>query len=142
MVTENMNISGERTAMRMSIMNANCTLFISVVIRVTSEAFENLSMFSKEKPCTFSNTSWRRLRAKPEEAFAQVKPAPPPHASESMAISTRMSPVLATSAMWAPALMAFTSSAVMNGISTSRNTSPTMSTSVRIAGFLNSLTLA
>ena len=56
-ITANRNISGERMAMRISIINVNCTLFISVVIRVTSEAVENLSMFSKEKLCMRENMS-------------------------------------------------------------------------------------
>ena len=48
MTTEKMSISGLRTAVRMSIMYANCTLPTSVVSLVTREAEENLSMFSKE----------------------------------------------------------------------------------------------
>ena len=46
------NISGARIAMRMSIMKAICTLPMSVVMRVTSEAEEKRSMFSKENSCT------------------------------------------------------------------------------------------
>ena len=57
MTTEKMSISGERTAMRISIINDICTLLTSVVMRVTSEEEENLSIFSKEKPCTRSNIS-------------------------------------------------------------------------------------
>ena len=45
---EKISISGERTAMRMSIMKPMATLFTSVVMRVTREEEENLSMFSKE----------------------------------------------------------------------------------------------
>ena len=51
------NISGARTAMRMHTMNAICTLLTSVVMRVTSEADENLSIFSKAKLCTRVKTS-------------------------------------------------------------------------------------
>ena len=57
MMTAKRNISGARTAMRMHIMNAICTLLTSVVMRVTSEAEENLSIFSKAKPCTRVKTS-------------------------------------------------------------------------------------
>ena len=66
---EKTNISGARTAMRMDIMKAICTLLMSVVRRVTREAVENLSMFSKEKCWMRSNTSRRTLRAKPVEAL-------------------------------------------------------------------------
>ena len=52
MITEKIIIIGLLTATRMIIMNAICTLVMSVVIRVTSEGVENLSMFSKEKSCT------------------------------------------------------------------------------------------
>ena len=39
---------GARTATRITIMNAFCTLVISVVIRVTSPGTLNLSIFEKE----------------------------------------------------------------------------------------------
>ena len=45
---EKTNISGQRTAVRMSIIYAICTLLTSVVMRVTSDAEENLSIFSNE----------------------------------------------------------------------------------------------
>ena len=45
---EKISIRGARTAVRMIIIYAICTLLTSVVIRVTREAEENLSMFSKE----------------------------------------------------------------------------------------------
>ena len=41
-------VRGERTAIRMTIIKACCTLVISVVRRVTRLETENLSMFSKE----------------------------------------------------------------------------------------------
>ena len=68
-------------------------MLTSVVTRVTSEEDENLSMLAKVKPCTFSNRSWRRFFAKPEDALAQVKPAKPPQASEHIAISASASPI-------------------------------------------------
>ena len=43
------SVSGERTATRMTIMKAFCTLVISVVIRVTRPGTLNLSMLEKEK---------------------------------------------------------------------------------------------
>ena len=47
MTKAKISTSGERTAMRMSIMNACWTLVISVVRRVTSEELENASMLAK-----------------------------------------------------------------------------------------------
>ena len=45
---EKIKSKGARTAMRMIIMKAIWALLTSVVIRVTREVEENLSMFSKE----------------------------------------------------------------------------------------------
>ena len=45
----NTRVRGERTAMRMIIMKAICTLVMSVVIRVTRPGTLNLSMLEKEK---------------------------------------------------------------------------------------------
>ena len=45
---ENISISGERIAVRISIINDICTFVISVVRRVTSEAGLNLSIFENE----------------------------------------------------------------------------------------------
>ena len=47
MVKAKTSTSGERTAMRMSIIKACCTLLMSVVRRVTSEELENSSMLAK-----------------------------------------------------------------------------------------------
>ena len=63
MVMAKRNISGARTATRMIIMKAIWTLDTSVVMRVTRDAEEKRSMFSKEKSCTRTNMSRRRLRA-------------------------------------------------------------------------------
>ena len=52
MVSAKISISGARTAIRIIIMNAICTLVISVVSRVTSDEVENRSIFSNEKSCT------------------------------------------------------------------------------------------
>ena len=137
---QNMNINGQRIAMRIIIMNDIWTLLTSVVIRVTSEAEENLSIFSNEKLCTRSNISWRRLRAKPVDALAQVAPAMPPQQSDRQAISTRNSPMRTTCSIGALYFIRFTSFAVINGIKVSINASPTIKISVRIVGFLYSLT--
>ena len=48
-VKEKINISGLRIASRISIINASWTFITSVVILVTKDEVENLSMFSKEK---------------------------------------------------------------------------------------------
>ena len=45
---EKMSIKGERIAVRMIIIKDICTFAISVVIRVTRDEEENLSIFSKE----------------------------------------------------------------------------------------------
>ena len=55
--TEKIIISGTRTAIRISIPKAFCTLVTSVVIRVTREEVENLSMSAKENSCTLKNMS-------------------------------------------------------------------------------------
>lgn len=47
MTTEKMSIRGARTAVRISIMYAICTLVTSVVILVTSDEEEKRSMFWK-----------------------------------------------------------------------------------------------
>ena len=44
-----MIMSGARMAVRMIIMYESCTLFVSVVRRVTSELVEKRSMFENEK---------------------------------------------------------------------------------------------
>ena len=46
--------SGARTATRISIINAFCTLVISVVIRVTRPGTLNLSILEKEKVWIFA----------------------------------------------------------------------------------------
>ena len=68
-------MKGARKAVRTSIMKAIWMFWMSVVSRVTREAEENRSMFPKENSWIWQNTSWRRFRAKPQEARAQVIPA-------------------------------------------------------------------
>lgn len=77
------SMSGERIAVRMTIMYANWTLVTSVVMRVTSEEVRKWSMFSKEKPCTAQKMSCRRFLPRPQEAVEQVRPASEPKSSES-----------------------------------------------------------
>ena len=112
MVMAKRNISGARTATRMIIMKAIWTLLMSVVMRVTSEAEEKRSIFSKEKSCTRTNMSRRRLRAKPVEAVAPLRAATAPHSRLSTAIRTSLPPRRITSPRGSPALIMFTMSAV------------------------------
>ncbi len=65
---EQTSISGARTAMRR----------IMVVMRVTSPAVENLSMFENEKVCTLQYMASRRLQAYPADALAENRPASTP----------------------------------------------------------------
>ena len=85
---ENVIMSGARTTRRSSIMYACWTLLTSVVSLVTSELVLKWSMLLNEKRWICANTSWRRLRAKPVEALAQVMPAMVPQKSETSAMST------------------------------------------------------
>ena len=49
---QHMSMRGVRTAIRIIIIYAICTLVTSVVMRVMSEEVENLSMFPNEYCCT------------------------------------------------------------------------------------------
>ena len=64
------SVSGARTAKRSIIRYAFCTLVTSVVMRVTSPAVLNLSMFEKLKRCTLAYIPSLRLQANPDEAVA------------------------------------------------------------------------
>ena len=63
------NISGERISIRKAIINAICTMFMSVVIRVIIEPVENLSTLEKEKSWIFSKIPWRSSAPKPIPAL-------------------------------------------------------------------------
>ena len=63
--TPPMHKSGERTSMPSTWVNAFCTWVTSLVVRVTSEPVENLSMLAKEKDWILRYTALRRSRAKP-----------------------------------------------------------------------------
>ena len=64
--------------MRRIIWKAFCRLVTSVVMRVTSPAVENLSMFENEKVCTLQYMASRRLQAYPADALAENRPASTP----------------------------------------------------------------
>ena len=70
MVIAKMSMKGDLTAVLITIMNEFCTLVMSVVILVTSEDVENLSMFPKENCWTLLNMSDLRFLAKPADALA------------------------------------------------------------------------
>ncbi len=72
MIIEKVSSSGERTAMRIVNMNAICTLVTSVVILVTSDVDEKLSIFSNEKVCILLKISCLKFFAKPADAFALI----------------------------------------------------------------------
>ena len=86
-------IIGARNTMRIIMLKAFCTLFTSVVRRVTSDAVENLSMLEKEKDCTFSNSARRTLLAKPIEALAPRRAPSEPKHSDTIAISIISRPI-------------------------------------------------
>ena len=86
------NMMGDRTAIRMTIIKAIWTLVTSVVRRVTRLDAEKRSMLKKEKPCTVWNKSCRRFRAKPVEALAPKRPDSPPQISARTAIPTTVRP--------------------------------------------------
>ena len=65
MIVASTSISGERAISRIIIWNDCCTLVMSLVRRVTSEAVENLSMFLAEKASTQPNSARRRFLAAP-----------------------------------------------------------------------------
>ena len=101
-----------------------------MVSLVTSEEVENRSIVVNKKVWMLWNMSRRRFFAKPHAARAQVKPAAAPKASEASAMSASTPPADTTCERSAPALMTFTRSAILNGISTSNTTSPRTSSGV------------
>ncbi len=92
-VSEKISMTGLRTAMRISIMNACCMFVTSVVRRVMMLEGENLSMFSKEKLCTLRNMSCRRFFAKPAAATAQLRAERAPNVRDTAAQAMRRSPM-------------------------------------------------
>ncbi len=88
------NMTGERTAMRTSIISVFCTLPTSVVRRVTSEAVENLSTLWKEKSWILWKIACRRHLAKPIEPTADSRAPSAPNPSDSNAISSIAPPTM------------------------------------------------
>ena len=86
------SMMGQRTATRMIIMNAICTLVTSVVRRVMIPPVENLSMLEKEKFWTLRYISRRRFREKPVEARAAKRPDSVPNTSATSAMPTSSPP--------------------------------------------------
>ena len=64
------SITGARNPIFISIKKEFCTIFTSVVRRVTSEAVENLSIFLNEKSCTLLKSLLLRFFEKPMLALA------------------------------------------------------------------------
>ena len=64
----------------------------SVVILVTKDDVENLSISAKAKSCILKYISCRRFLANPQEAVAASRPARTPKSRENIAIMTNMSP--------------------------------------------------
>ena len=112
MISAKISMNGARTAILVNIMNAFCTFVTSVVILVTSELVENLSMLSNEKSFTEAYISERRFLPNPQLAVAHVIPASMPKIRLPRAISASMPPKLAISGTCAPALIRLISSAI------------------------------
>ena len=139
MIMANRNITGALTAVLIVIIYAFCTLVISVVVLVTRDEVENLSMLENEKSWILAKTSALRFLANPAEALAQNVPANTPQRRDTSAAATMVRPTLTRYPRSTPPLIRLTRSAVINGISTSRNTSPRMKIRVSTVGFLFSL---
>ena len=129
-------VRGARTAMRMIIWKAFCTLVTSVVSRVTSPAVLNLSMLENEKSWMRAYMLSRRLQAKPDEALAAKRPAMAPANRLTAAMATIMAPqrrMAGISDRARPLSMIF---AVTKGRSTSMTTSRAVKPMVRKVSFL------
>ena len=87
---EKISIKGALTTIRIIIWKAFCTLLISVVILVTKDEAENLSIFWKEKLVNFLYKSLLRLVAKPTEAIEANLPPHIPHNKETIAIANKI----------------------------------------------------
>ena len=97
-----MSMIGARMPTRMSIWYAFCTFVTSVVSLVMIEPVEKRSMFAKLNCCTFSNSSWRRFLAKPEEPMAANRPDRKPAHNDTTAQAIRMPPYFQMSGMDLP----------------------------------------
>ena len=130
------NISGALTAILIIIINAFWTVVISVVILVTRDDVENLSMFPNENFWTLANISDLRFPAKPAEALAEKLPANAPQVSDRIAATAITPPILRIVSIPALSWIILTMYAVINGITTSRITSPIINTSDSIVSFV------
>ena len=81
MTKEKINISGQRMAMRMTIMYAFCTWVTSVVSRVTRDETETGRYSQRNIPESVQHV-FSQLRAKPHEAVEQANPASTPTAGK------------------------------------------------------------
>ena len=102
------------------------------------EPVENRSMLVKLKPCTFSNSSWRRFLAKPAPAIAANLPARKPAVSEHSEHSSRIRPNLMMAGMLPPLMPSSMSEAITVGMRISRMPSMTTASGVRMLTFLYS----
>ena len=91
-----MRFNGALTETRSSIWNAFWRLFTSVVILVTRPAELNLSILENEKVWMLRNIASRRLRAKPDDAIAEKRPAKMPKSILIAASTSMMAPYLYT----------------------------------------------
>ena len=129
MMTAKTTMRGTRTATRISMPKAFCTLVTSVVMRVTREEVEKESMSLKEKPWTRKNRSWRRFLASPAAAVAEKRAARTPHASDAIAMATSARPMRSTGPRSSPPRRS-TRVAMISGSRHSSATSPTMNSGV------------
>ena len=87
---------GARTDTRSSIWNAFWRLLTSVVMRVTSPDELNLSMLENENVWMLRNMASRKLRANPDDALADERPARMPNVMLSAASTSISAPYLYT----------------------------------------------
>ena len=110
MITENMSMSGVRTAILITIWKEFCTLVTSVVSLVTREDVENRSISAKDRSCTLKNRSCLRFFANPADAvaphLADAVPQKREHSARAMSMALyipmmRISPVFMLSMSFA-----------------------------------------
>ena len=92
MTMERTSRNGARTVTRKICWNAFCRLLTSVVMRVTRPAAENLSISENEKRWMLRYIAFRRLLAKPLDAYDAKRPARMPKARLRNAIPSMMAP--------------------------------------------------
>ena len=134
-VSATTSIIGARNRPLISIKKVFCTVVTSVVVRVISEAVEKRSMFENEKVCTFLISAFLISAPKPMPAKEAVIAAEAPQKSEQTARPSIFKPsiiiVLTASSLLPETEIPFivsTMSAITCGISSSKITSPIIST--------------